>query len=337
MAIGKALWAANGGLKMGASKLGFHGEHTGSIKQNVHDGDTTNVRLDRNLGVRFLGIDTPEISFEFPGTSNFVALSNEKWDTLFTSGAWKEGLVLYSGLLADLESRIGDGTGVAKNHAVLADAAQKSLESIIESDFQISGKTKEEFQHFMAFAHEFLDSYGRLLCYLNSSEENYSHLDPNVAKAIKRWSYNERQLMTGWAVPYFIWPNLQPFMNHRPFTEENVRPDGFWKLIKGASKLKSARDAVASARQQKIGIFDAADPLRVMPFELRFLSRKKGPERYVINMADEGSTYLLDPSLYYTIPNAEDRLHIPPEYLPIFKAYGWNVTGLDAATFLTVK
>jgi endonuclease YncB( thermonuclease family) len=333
MAVGKALWAANGGLKMGSAKFGFHGEVTGSIKQNVHDGDTTNVQLDRNLGVRFLGIDTPEISFEFPGTSNFLALSNEKWDTLFTSGAWKEGLALYPGLLRDLETRIGDGVGVAKNHARQADAAQKSLEKIIEEDLAKSGKTKEDFRQFMAFAHEFLDSYGRLLCYLNSGEENYT--DPLVAKAIKRWSYNERQLTTGWAVPYFIWPNVQPFMGKQPFSKENVEPAGFWALIKGASKLRAAREAVASARAAGLGIFNPADPLRVMPFELRFLSRKKGPERYVINLNDAGSGYLLDPSLYYTVPNPEDRLHIPPEYLPVFKAFGWEVTGTDAWNFAT--
>ena len=114
-------------------------------------------------------------------------------------------------------------------------------------------------------------------------------------------------------------------MTERPFHKDNVEPLGFWALIKGAGKLKSARDAVASARAQGLGIFNLADPLRVMPFELRFLSRKKGPERYVINLSDVGSHFLLDPSLYYTIPNPEDRLHIPPEYLTIFKAFGWEV------------
>jgi endonuclease YncB( thermonuclease family) len=331
MATGKALWAAMGGLKMGAAKLGFHGDKIGSIKQNVHDGDTANVHLDRNLGVRFLGIDTPEISFEFPGSGTFVALSNPKWDELFSSGAWKQDLVLYPGLLQDLEKRIGDGTGVSGNHAKQADAAQKELEKIMEEDLAKSGKTKEEFSLFLAFAHEFLDSYGRLLCYLNSGEENYA--DPLIASAIKRWSYNERVLASGWAVPYFIWPNVQPFMNKRPFTEENVKPEGFWDLITSAGKLKSARNSVAKAREQGLGIFNPADPLRVMPFELRFLSRKKGPERYVVNLADVGSTYLLEPSLYYRVPNPEDRLHIPPEYVPIFKAFGWEVAKTDILEF----
>ncbi|MEY3194806.1 MAG: hypothetical protein RIQ78_903 [Bacteroidota bacterium] len=324
MATGKALWVAKGGLKMGSAKLGFHGNRTGSIKQNVHDGDTSNVYLDRNLGVRLLGIDTPEISFEIPGSGTFVALSSPKWDDLFTSGAWKRGLVLDQGLLKDLEQRIGNGSGVAKNHADHADAAQKSLEIIMEQDLAASGKPKEDFRQFMAFAHEFLDSYGRLLCYLNSGSENYS--DPSIANAIKRWSYNERQLMSGWAVPYFIWPNVQPFLNNQPFNRDNVTPAGFWSRIKKSGKLNTARDAVSMARSQGIGVFNPDNLLRVMPFELRFISRKKGPERYVINLREVGGNLLLEPSQYYTIPNPEDRLHIPPEYLPIFLAYGWKVS-----------
>lgn len=323
MATGKALWVANGGLKMGSAKLGLHGNKTGSIKQNVHDGDTSNVILDRNLGVRLLGIDTPEISFEFPGSRTFIALSSTKWDVLFTSGAWKQGLMLDAGLLRDLEQRIGNGIGVAKNHADHAEAAQQSLETIMEADLLESGKPKEEFRQFMAFAHEFLDSYGRLLCYLNSDSENYP--DPPIASAIKRWSYNERQLMSGWAVPYFIWPNVQPFLNQQPFNRNHVSPEGFWSRIKSSSKLNTARAAVALARSQGIGVFNPINPLRVMPFELRFISRKKGPERYVINLQDIGGNQLLNPAQYYTIANPEDRLHIPPEYLPIFLAFGWKV------------
>ena len=323
MATGKALWSNAAGLKMGQARFGFHGEHAGSVKQIVHDGDTVNVNLFNNLGVRFLGIDTPEVSFQFPGSSNFVALSNPKWDQLFTSGQWREGLSLDPGLLLNLAQRIGDGHGVAQNHATLADEGQKALEAIMQADLDKSGKTKEDFALFMAFAHEFLDSYGRLLCYLNSGIENFE--DPATADTIKRFSYNERQLSNGAAVPYFIWPNIQPFMGKRPFDRENIEPIGFWKLIRGAGKLRAARKAVETARNAGLGIYNPANPLRVMPFELRFLSRKKGPDRFVIDLSNEGSNLLLKPENYYTIENPEDRLHIPPEYLPIFQAYGWEL------------
>lgn len=321
MAIGKALWSNSAGLKMGQARFGFHGDHMGSIKQIVHDGDTVNVSFFNNLGVRFLGIDTPEVSFEFPGTDDFVSLSNPRWDVFFRSGQWREGLVLDPGLLFNLAQRIGDGHGVAQNHADLAASGQRVLEDLVLDDLTKSGKTKEAFGLFLAFAHEFLDSYGRLLCYLNSGVENFS--DPAVAEQIKRSSYNERQLANGAAIPYFIWPNVQPFLNKQPFARENVEPEGFWRLIRGASKLRFARQSVANARHAGLGIFNAANPLRVMPFELRFLSRKKGPDRYVIDLSREGSNILLKPDNYYTIENAEDRLHIPPEYLPIFLAYGW--------------
>lgn len=334
MASNKALSVLPGGLKVGAARLGAHGEgKTGSIKLNVHDGDTVNVRLFQNLGVRFLGIDTPEVSFEFPGSGKFIYLNKPDWEELFSSGAWKTGLDVYPGLLRYLEQQIGDGRGVAKNHADLADLAQKNLEAIMESDLQQSGKAKESFELFLAFGHEFLDGYGRLLAYLNSARENFD--DPDLARAVTRWSYNERQLMMGWGAPYFIWPNVQPFINHRPFEEQNASPEGFWKIIQGANKLRAARDAVANARAQGLGIFDLANPLRIQPFELRLISRKKGPDRYVINLADPGSTYLLDPSLYYLIPNPEDRLFVPADYLAIFKLYGWNVAGLDAVAFFS--
>lgn len=323
MTTGKALWSNAAGLKMGTARFGFHGKNMGSVRQIVYDGDTANVHLSNNLGVRFLGIDSPEMSFPLPGSSTFVKLNNPQWDALFVSGKWREGLQLDPGLMFDLAQRIGNGNGVAQNHAALADAAQKSLEEIMLEDLAKSGKTKEEFSLFMAFAHEFLEGYGRLLCYLNSGTENYSDL--KVAKEISRLSYNERQLNNGAAVPYFIWPNVQPFLGKRPFAKENIEPLGFWRLIKGAGKLNAARKAVRDARNAGLGIFNPANPLRVMPFELRFISRKKGPDRFVIDLGALGSNRLLKPEDYYTIENPEDRLHIPSEYVQLFLSFGWQV------------
>jgi endonuclease YncB( thermonuclease family) len=328
MANGKALWVKNT-IKMGEANFGFHGSDTGSVREIVHDGDTVNVRLSENLGVRFLGMDSPEVSFEFPGTGGFLKLSNPKWDTFFRSGDWRAGVQAHPGLLNHLEQRIGNGEGVAANHARLADAAQKSLENSMIDDLQGSGKTKEEFRFFMAFAHEFLDVYGRLLCYLHCDKGNYA--DPEQAPET---SYNERQLASGAASPYFIWPNVQPFLRVRPFSEENVRPAAFWALIAKGSKLRKAREAVAAARTAGLGVYNPADPLRVRPFELRFLARKKAPDRFVIDLTQPGSNKLLAPDLYYTVPNDEDRLHIPGEYLPIFQMYGWELltgTTLEAS------
>jgi len=53
-------------LTVGYMALGLHGSSVGTVKQQVHDGDTINVRAVGNFGVRLLGIDAPEISFTLP-------------------------------------------------------------------------------------------------------------------------------------------------------------------------------------------------------------------------------------------------------------------------------
>jgi hypothetical protein len=322
MAANKPLYVYNGKLKMGSSMLGYHGSKTGTIRQIVHDGDTVNVRFADNLGLRFLGVDTPEVSFQQPGSDRFVNIGHDSWAAFFTNGNWKTGLDKFdTGLLAHLDQRIGTGETVHSNHARHADLAEKSLETIMTADLDLSGRPREEFELFMAFAHEFLDGYGRLLCYLNSATENFSRKTDK--DAVKAFSYNERQLDAGVGMPYFIWPNVQPFISVKPFSEENVRPTQFWKLIGKASKLKAARRSVAEARAGQVGIYATTDPLILQPFELRFISRRSLPNRYVINLADTGSNRLLPPQRYYTIEHLEDRLYLPSEYLPIFLAYGW--------------
>ena len=323
MKTAKSLAVLQGGIRVGSASLADFTENDKGVRIKTHDGDTVNVRLSDRFGLRFLGIDTPEVSMMLPGGTRFKSLSNVGWDTLFTSGNWKKGMNLSSALLADLEKRAGDGTGVAANHARYARKAKISLEEIISQDIRASGVSADKFGLFMSFGLEFLDGYGRLLCYLNSGRENFS--DPVTARAVTRWSYNERQLLAGWALPYFIWPNVQPFLNKRPFDEENARPDGFWKIIRAAGKLQDARSNVAEARTQGAGIYNPADPLRIMPFELRLISRGKAPDRYVIDLANPGSAEILHPEDYYSIACPEDRLYVPSEYVSVFKLAGWKI------------
>lgn len=318
--MGKALQVIQGGLKLGTSIFGKHGNKAGSVNQIVHDGDTMSVLLDGGFGVRFLGIDTPEVSFQLPGSDSFIGLGNDKWNKFFTTGNWKKDLDVGSALMKYLQKLIGEGAGVAKNHADLSKKAQESLESIVAGDVKLSGKTNDEFRFFMAFGLDFLDTYGRLLCYLNSDRSNFA----NQANA-NQSSYNERQLASGWAMPYFIWPNIQPFISIRPFEENNVRPKDFWKIVTKSKKLQTARKNVAQARKDKKGIFDKDKPLVLQPFELRFISRKKGPDRYVIDLGDEGGKTILKPEAYIKIKNLEDRLYVPKEFIPVFERFGWKV------------
>jgi len=59
-----ASWAYS--AVVGHARLGRFGQQRGSIAQQVHDGDTVTLEAEGNLGVRFLGIDAPEVSVPLP-------------------------------------------------------------------------------------------------------------------------------------------------------------------------------------------------------------------------------------------------------------------------------
>ena len=77
---------------------------------------------------------------------------------------------------------------------------------------------------------------------------------------------------------------------------------------------------------QGLGAFDPADPLRFEAFEVRFLGRREVPIRAVIDLSRE-DTVILRPQSYFKIPNPEDRLFIPGEFVPLFAAKGWRLEG----------
>jgi hypothetical protein len=45
------------------------------------------------------------------------------------------------------------------------------------------------------------------------------------------------------------------------------------------ASLNAARTAVKNARQQQIGLYEPGQPLRLLAFELRLLSRQAPPDR----------------------------------------------------------
>lgn len=90
-----------------------------------------------------------------------------------------------------------------------------------------------------------------------------------------------------------------------------------------AGALKVARGFVRAAREQHLGLFEQADPLRLLPFELRFLARRAAPERWVIDLGRNDDT-LIPPQGYFQVANQEDRLFIPAEYVPLFVEAGWR-------------
>lgn len=302
-----------GSLTVGHVGLGLHGDKAGSPAQQVHDGDTINVRTLGNFGVRFLGMDTPEISFTLPGSQQFLPLDNAKWETFLTNPfdpqyqlpALSEGLKEY------LNGRVG--VGVAKNHHRHAMAAQRALEAEVAADIEALGATQDTFEFFMAFASEIMDQYGRLLGYINRQQKQKP----------RPLDYNVRMLNAGLANAYFIWPNINPFRKQKSLVDAVPPPGTANTLAQQEATLRQARQWLKDARQQRLGLFDNADPLRLEAFEVRYLAGRRKPNRWVVDLSKNEKILHL-PESYYLIPHAEDRLFVPQEFVPLFVEKGWQ-------------
>lgn len=318
--MAKAIEQLASGLVVGRAKLGRHGEGRGSVTQQVHDGDTANTEAVGNLGVRFLGVDAPEVSFTLPGGDprRFVPLTDPAWEAVladpFADALPPFDPPLDPALQAHLAGRAGPGT--AANHARHAEAAHRCLERHVGADLEALGHTVEEFEFFLAFAGEVMDRYGRLLGYLNRRQRSATVPAPRPA------SYNERLLEDGLVTPYFIWPNVNPFRRQRSPVAAVPAPGTAAQLAESESSLRQARAWVRRAREQGLGLYQAADPLRLFPFELRFLSRRQPPDRWLIDLGRDDDL-LLPPQAYFTVANPEDRLYVPSEYVPLFVEAGW--------------
>jgi hypothetical protein len=302
-----------GGLKVGHFGLGEHGEGVGTVKQQVHDGDTVVARALGNLSIRFLGVDTPEVSFSLPPRGDFESIGGPAWAAFLAEPfADRYGVIdLAPALRANLAARVGPDC--AANHFRHAQAAQRALESEVQADLDANGADRTEFRFFVTFAGEVMDSYGRLLGFVNREQ----------AESPRPPTYNNRLLTSGLALPYFIWPNINPF-RRQPSLIEAVPVPGTAALVAGREvSLRDARVSVRAARDTGKGVFAPMDPLRLEPFELRFLAGRRAPSRWVIDLSSD-SDVLLPPQRYYEIARPEDRLYVPAEYVPLFVERGWR-------------
>lgn len=75
--MAQAIEQLRNGLRIGHVRLGAFGDGVGSPRQQVHDGDTITAQAIGNLGVRFLGVDAPEVS---QGTAGQVAVLSGRAD-----------------------------------------------------------------------------------------------------------------------------------------------------------------------------------------------------------------------------------------------------------------
>jgi hypothetical protein len=303
-------------LTVGHFGLGTRGAGVGSPAQQIHDGDTLTVRALGNFGVRFLGVDAAEESFDLPGTpsGDFVGIEKPAWET-FLSNPFDEAtygpIVLSAGLKRYLRGVTGPGT--AANHAHHSDLATAGLKKFVADDLTRLGKTSETFEFFLAFAYEIMDGYGRLLAYINCDQ----------AESPRPLYYNERMLEAGLVVPYFIFPNIDPFVADKSPLRSGDTPVAFREKIRKSRKMTAARAWVSAARTAGIGVFDRTNPLKLLPFELRFLAQRRAPNRWIIDLGKDDNV-LLKPENYYKITNLEDRLFIPEEFVPLFQAKGWK-------------
>ena len=318
------------GQRSAAVRFGFYGTDSatgepaiGSVKQLIPDGDTINISLrpGENIGVRFLGIDTPEKRLPIPGgdPNAFVSLTNSDW-VEFLDDPFKHGSPFTESLTNHILAQVAGG-GAAQNHHKHGDSAEDELERLVAADVEeylqaglIQGQ--KEFEFFVRFAFEIMDGFGRFLCFVNRNQP-----DHNVPSD-RPLDYNTRMLQSGQAAPYFIWPNINPFRARGSILNAVFAPGTANDVAQSDPKLREARQMVRQARQAEIGIYDYAAPLRLQAFEVRFLSRQHPPRRWVIDLSKQDDI-LVHPQNYYTIPNAEDRLFINPEHLPLFIQAGW--------------
>lgn len=317
-----------GRLRVGYAELGMHGDRQGSVNQQVHDGDTITVKTAGrepedeigNLAVRFLGVDAPEVSLPLPGQDGFVSIGDDRWKE-YLEDPFQDPFdpPLDGDLIEHLRERLGPNA--ATNHARHAEEGHRALENLILEDLDELGQESADFRFFFVFAHEVMDGHARLLCYVNRFQPNEN--DP----APRPQSYNVRLLGAGRVTPYFIWPNVDPFRRSGSLVEAVPEPGSAAALASGGedgrNALSEARDLVRAAREAELGVFEKEDPLMLLPFELRFLSRQEPPDRWVVDLTSDGDE-LVPPQRYWTISNTEDRLFVPEEYVPLFVEKGWR-------------
>jgi hypothetical protein len=290
-----------------------------SLQASISDGDTVGVHLEGSVSVRFLGIDSPEKSIDLAVTQGGNNLDSEQWDSYLTDpflplfGPFE----LEDDLVAHLRTRIGPGAGV--NHRFHANNAETALIAMVQSDMNALGQNPNTFGYFIAFSFEVFDSNGRFLAFINRNQPDANNPGPRPPP------YNERMLQQGAALPYFIWPNIDPF-REVSLLDAVIAPRTANQVAQATSALRRTRDFVRQARVDGSGVFNPANPLRFEAFEIRYLGRREPPSRAVIDLS-RNDDVILRPQSYFHIPNPEDRLFIPPAFVPLFVSRGWRLEG----------
>jgi hypothetical protein len=286
---------------------------TTDTSENPIAGDMIIARVEANVRLCLLGIDAPELSLPLPGCETFVPTNHPDWEA-FLADPFSPNLPVLPvepGLRANLLARIGSRCG--ENHHKHALAASRGLETEIAVDLAATGKRPEDFRFKVRFEREAIDAYGRLLGWI--SIEDTPDWRP--------LTYNHRMMLKGLAMPYYIWPNVSPFRFAPDLRSAVPMPGSIARIAEEDHRLARSRAWFQANRESGVGVFDDEDPLRLHAFELRYLSQRKLPDRWVIDLS-RNDDVLLHPQHYYQIEQPEDRLFVPDEYLELFLAKGWR-------------
>lgn len=310
-------------------------DHETIISNYIHDGDTINVLSNRTFGIRFLGVDTAEVSIDYPSVIKPTNLPDwYEWPDVSSFKEYLTDPFQYAGsesfekslgprLLEYLKDKLNPET--AQNHQIYGDIALKKLQNIVKEDISkyYSNNPKYDFSFFMVFAFEVMDRYGRFLCFADRTKTTEE-------RQIDKLTYNEKLLKEGFSIPYFIWPNVNPFREDavqiNTLRDAIYPADEFYDKINADERLSEVRNSVKNAQLNHTGIFAKDNPLLIQPFELRYLFRRQAPDRYVLDMSSKEHPVLLKPTEYFTVAY-EDRLFVDEIYLHLFKQKGYLVQG----------
>ncbi len=291
-----------------------------SISASIPDGDTIGFHMQGSGAVRFLGIDTPEKNLALPGETVQRRLDSPQWETYLTDPFQGGTFGLDAEMVAYLRTRLGAGAGI--NHRAHGDNAEQALVALVEADQNALGQDLNTFGYFLTFSFEVFDFYGRFLAFINRDQPDPNNPGPRPD------TYNERMLQNGAALPYFIWPNIDPFRGTSSLLDAVIAPRTANQVAEASPSLRRARDFVRQARANASGntVFDPNNPLRLEAFEVRYLGRREAPNRAVIDLS-RNDDVILRPQGYFRVPNPEDRLFIPPAFVPLFVSRGWRLEG----------
>jgi endonuclease YncB( thermonuclease family) len=159
-------------------------------------------------------------------------------------------------------------------HKELGLEARGYLESILDGELV------------MRVGPEVLDRYGRALI--------------RLSKRDGEGTYNEELVRTGYAIPYFIYPNAGGPDEKGEYTYETI---------------KRMRDAAVDAQKMRLGIWEHIEDV-LIPMELRFLTRREFPAKYCADLTHD---FLYPPQYYFKVPISDRLFFYPHDMLAAVK------------------